>query len=603
MPRSINVTVFGGLRPKIHSVNRNSRYGGGLVEFAEEAVDTYLHGTDLRGYSQDTLVVDAGYRVRSIHKLAAHTCCNGMYLSPKCVDTTELGALKCGEWEHVIEWQNECSGRHLRVNPCTGDSYLLTVDAPVTPPQITLGVSATLEARQCGPYAYQDCAENIPADGCNVDYLKGPDEIVYLTTYVDQFGVESPPGPPSRAVAKWDDQPATLTGIAINPPANAACVRIYRTSSSFNTDPKTQNISFDTTYQLVAELAIPVVNNTFVDDRRLHEIAWGTLITMEDCPPPECMVKVEYMPTGNWCGFRGNDLYVSEKHEFWNWPEQLRISVPDRITGMAVFGDIIFLGTTGVPYRVRLDFKVLRDGKFETDIVVAPYGEKYPCLQHEAMVATGWGAAYVSAEGIVGLQPAGVASLMTRHRVDPEQWARYAPNQLAWWDGFLIGVRTPTSHALLLDFAEKGEGGRVEFGDMHTFRLQADVIHSGYDGRLYYSRGSNVYTFGTGRERKPYRWRSRVFRMDGLMSMGAAQVFGEYGRPVTFRLWVDGRLAHEQTFRSNEPCRLPPHCRGREYQFEIESDPAGSTTITEVHIAPSVRELAGAARPAPAMAG
>lgn len=583
----IHVRVFAGLRPFVYTTKRNRQVAGGVAaDLADIAENVYLHDGTLRGYSQDTVESVLSFTPRTIYKAKALECCPTVLAHERCVSYTEAKPDVCGTWDEVLVWAAEPGQEHKRLNPCTGEAHRLWVEAPMSAPSVAVATASVLEAHACGPTHEQLCGEG-DNQNCNVDTAKGPDEISYTTTYVDKFGVESPPGPPSTPVRKWDDQHLTLTNLAVNPPPNAVCVRLYRTSSSFNTDPKANKVGHDTSWQLVDELPLPLAGGTFTDTRRLVDIEWGTLLTHRDCPPPPCMGKVEYLETGHWVGYSGNDIYFSERNEFWNWPERYRLTIPDRITGMAAFGEIVFLGTTGTPYRGQIRTGIGEDKEFDSTTTVVPYGEKYPCLQPQAMVATSWGAAYVSHEGIIGLQTSGVASNLTRNRVDEDEWMRWAPNQLAWHDGRLYGTRTPTEQTIVLDFPEKGEGRGIDLGDFHVLKLRMDTLHGGTDGRLWFTQGGTLYTLGTARGRKAYRWRSRVFRMAGLSRLGAYQVFGEFGKPVTLKLWSDGHLIATEYVKSSEPRWLPMACRGRDFQFEV----TGTTTVSEVHIAASIREL------------
>jgi hypothetical protein len=394
---------------------------------------------------------------------------------------------------------------------------------------------------------------------------------------------------------KWDDQSATIQNLGVLAPSNAACLRIYRTSASFNIDPKVTNIAFDTTFQLLAELPLPVASNTFVDNLRLRDIEWGTLMTADHCPPPQCMGAVQYMETGYWVGFHGNELFISEKNEFYNWPEKYRVRLPDKITGLVVFGDMIFLGTSGTPYRIKVvPLRAHKTEEFDSDIQVMPYGENYPCLHPRVMTRTSWGAAYVSKDGIVGLQPAGVASLMTRHRIDPDEWVKYIPNQIAWHDGRLYGVRTITNRrpgdktlAWLMDFVEKGEGGAVDHGDFVLMNIPADEVVAGNDGHMYYTDGPKLHRFAQGQPLRSYTWRSHRFVMDGIVRLGAVRIIGRYGPPVELRIYADGKLVHTCNVTGNHPHRLPQYCRSRVFEIELR----GSTHVDEITLAPSIRDL------------
>jgi hypothetical protein len=579
--QSIHVATFAGMKPALYKTNLRTSSRANSVEHATHARDTYLHDGSLRGFKQDKLLATLSYPVRTLHKLNAFDCCSGAFVLPYCATVGHAPPMPCGSFLHVIAWSHDCAYPHLRYDPCTNESFPLAVPAPTS-----------LVSAVATPGTYNTpCGETGPANAgalCNVDAFKGPDQVSYTYTWVDQFGVESPPAPPSTPIRKWDTQPATVTGLGLNPPPNAACVRIYRTSSSFHDGGKWSG--HDTTFQLIEELPVtPGVSlvQPYMDSRRLVELDHGTLQTHMDCPPPPCFDMAG--TSDNYAfGVVGNTLYTSEKNEPWNWPEKHRVVLPDQIKGIAVYGDVVFLGTTGAPYKVSVKPKVHKDGEFDTEIDVVPFQEKYPCLGKDTMVATPWGAAYVTQTGIVGLKPTGPASLLTRHRIDAEQWMRWAPNTVAWWDGQLVGCRAGSSLGFILDFSDKGEGGDMYHGDFVELTLDADRLHSGIDGRLYYSKGAAVYGFAEARNRRPYTWRSRVYRMDGITNLAAFKISAEWGPAIKFTLYVDGNKVHEQSVSSSRPCWLPRTCRGFDYQFEL----SGESVVSEVHIAKSINELA-----------
>jgi hypothetical protein len=86
-----------------------------------------------------------------------------------------------------------------------------------------------------------------------------------------------------------------------------------------------------------------------------------------------------------------------------------------------------------------------------------------------------------------------------------------------------------------------------------------------------------------------YDWRSKKFVFPGQITMGAAKVVQEKGGGVRFRLWVDLCCVYETVVRGCVPFRLPAQIRGITWEIEL----LGCSRVTEVRLAPTIRELMG----------
>lgn len=590
----IRYARFHGIRPAIHP---GLQLPGGTVGHATVAHNTRLQDGALRAMREDVLIADVGFEPRTLTKLPSFECCAGVHALPYCANVFEMPADTCGGFQHIAIFSNDACHPHERGNPCNGETWPLTVPRP----QGTLAVTATGfsadEARACGVTSASTCTPDGPHggdNGCNVASGRGPEQVSYLYTFVDQFGVESPPSTPTTPVQKWDDQSVTLSFVGFEAPPNAACVRVYRSVMDYGADPLADPSARNPTagsFQLVTELPLPLTATTFVDDYRLSEIAGDLLTTAEDCPPPACFEQVIMLESGYYVGFNCNDIFVSERHEPWNWPEKHRITLPDRIVGMTAWNNNFFVGTTGHPYYVKVVPKSVGQGlqqQFDTTIDPMQFPHNYPLLQRQTMVATPTGALYVSHVGLIGLKPNGTAAVVTRHRIGSEAWLSYAPNIAAWHDGRYIGVRAPVGKGILIDMREAGEGGAMDFGDVVTFSMPASVLHAGRDGHLYFAQGTTVRRAFGAPSLRTYRWKSRTFRAAAQVQMGAAKLVGEYGPPVKFTLYVGGRVVYTRQVSNSRPFRLPRISRSTEFAIEIE----GSTVVTEVHVGPSISSLA-----------
>lgn len=83
-----------------------------------------------------------------------------------------------------------------------------------------------------------------------------------------------------------------------------------------------------------------------------------------------------------------------------------------------------------------------------------------------------------------------------------------------------------------------------------------------------------------------YRWKSKEYVMPGRTTWGAAKVVFKNGC-VTLKLYVDKRLVFNKKVVNCSPFRLPSQIAGVTAEIEL----VGDATISEVHIASTMREL------------
>lgn len=570
---TIRTTRFAGLRPAVSSreIDRNR---------ATIAHNTRLTDGSLRPFRSARHVRTEAYDIKAIHLPSDTGCCTEPVTYDHCTSFTETPSEgDCCCWGHMIAWHHDCDRSPEWVDVCDNTTCALPLPAPATPLVPVLVNDGAMNDANCGT-------------DCNV--YKGPDQRSYTYTWVNCSGAESRPAPASPAVSAYDDQSWRVCGFD-TPPANAIAVRIYRTSSTLEDGSKVSQ-RFDTTFQLVEEIEFEtagvmppaLAGNCYLDDHRLVDIAWGTLQTHHNCDPPVCMDQVVVTEQGYLVGFHGNNLFVSERNEPHNWPEKYRVALPDKIVALAAHYDMVYVATTGRPYRVNIAFRAAgADADATVDPV--PYPEAYPCVQRQTMVATSFGAMYVTERGLVMLQPNGNAVLVSKSRIGEDEWVKYIPNMAAWWNGKYVAVRAPAGKGFIFDVLDRAEGG-LDLGDFVTIDLPADAIHAGRDGKLYFANGRDLFAFGEDTTFMDYTWRSKTFRMNAPVALAVAKVVGDFGGPVTFSLYVGTSNVpyYSRVVTSSEPFRLPARGRFTEWQVEVK----GRTRVHEVHVGPSLWDLA-----------
>jgi hypothetical protein len=550
---------FAGIRPAIDDINLDPRY-------AVTAHNARLRDSTLKAWKAPARVStdDAA----TIYRLADNqTCCGPLQTWSTCV--FPLSGMPspntCHEFDQLVLFHPNCTIEPQRYIYCTGEVAPLVVPGPT---RALVAYPITVGTLKDHPYA-------------------GPDARAYTYTWVDKFGIESRPAFPSATLKSYDDETWRLTGFDA-PPPNAVAVRIYRASSYFETG-ETIAITNNTSFQLVSEVALPLAGNIYDDNKKLNELAYGTLLTDENCDPP-CMEQVSATQAGYAVGFSGNDIYFSERYEPHNWPTKYRTTLPHKIVALVVTGDIVFVGTTGQPFRINTAPAVPANGSTQVDLTIdpLPYDENYPCISRYAMVSTSFGAMYTTHKGLVALQPRGPAALVSRSRVDEDDWLRMAPNLAEWYNGKYYATRSPAGRGFIFDMREGAEG-ELDIGDLVTVDLPAKALHAGRDGHLYFSHvdGSGVYRWNAGPARTEYIYTSKQFRLPGVVGMSAFKVVADYGAPVKFELFADRRLVYTTLVSSAVPHRLPRFGTALLYQVRL----TGTTRVREWHVGAAVADL------------
>lgn len=566
---SIRLTRFDGIKPAVNSLNAQPQQ-------AQAAHNLQLRDSTIRPINAPAQqAVDRHFgdpdKVRGVYRLSdTDDCCGGPVTFDSAVSVIEpVDPGDCPGFSGVIVWP--CSGdepyRYFKCEDTDGASgvYPLVVPAPQRKLVHVLTDAGTKKDDTQGYH--------------------GPDQRSYTYTWVDRFGIESPPAQPSPTMQAYEDQTFTLNNFDAAP-TNAVCMRVYRTTANFEGDGA-DDPQFDTDFHLIREVDLTdgSFNGTFTDNVQTKDMDFGVLLTSDHCPPP-AMDQVVLTETGHAVGFKRNQIHVSERNEPHNWPEKFRVEIPERIVGIVVFYDWVLVGTTGRPYRVKIG-TTEAGNEADSSVDVVPYLEHYPCLTRHAMVATNFGALYPSKRGLVALAPQGSAVLVSRDRIDEADWFKdWAPNVAVWQDGRYYGSRSPVGVSFILDVSDEAEGD-LDIGDLRTIDWQPAAAHAGRDGRLWFVEDSNLYTWGEGATPLQYTYRSKEFRSAGIMAFNTAKVVGAFGGSVTLTIYSDSRVYDRLAVSNDRPFRLARGPKGLRWSFQLE----GAIPVNEVHIATSRTEL------------
>ena len=402
--------------------------------------------------------------------------------------------------------------------------------------------------------------------------------VFYVYTYVNDWGWESAPSPPSAANTRKTDDTATIGGFAAVPAGNYGVNRrrIYRTATG---------ASGATEFFFLREIAIGD-SSTTDDNRTLGEV----LPTTTWLPAPGVPVGAGACTEGNlthltalWngmlAGISGNAVRVCEPYVPYAWPAEYDIVPPDgKPVGLGVFGQALLVLTTGRPLLVA--------GSTPEGMDQTPLDLPQGCVSARSIVSMGAGVAWASEDGLCWYGSGG-ARILTAGLMTRKDWQALAPSSIVGrlYEGLYFGSYSTDGGATRAGFM-------VNLGDPNAGIYFLDT---GYEGmhfdelldQLYVLDGANVRRWDAGAAGMTWRFRSKLHRAPRPLCFAAGEVSAD-AYPVTMRVWGDGVLRHTQTVANRQAFRLPAGFMAVEWQIELE----GTGAVQSAAIATSIAELA-----------
>lgn len=436
------------------------------------------------------------------------------------------------------------------------------VSQTVTVTTTATGASSSLRVRSVTPGSNDVFSTVYSVSGAAGEAI--PTTVAYVMTYVTNFDEESAPSGPSSAVdVKFSESTVAISNLptGVTGPYSLKSKRLYRS----NTGTK------GTQYQFVVEL--PLAQTTYTDSTDSGDLGevvptWGWL------PPPEDMKGLRMMANGIGLGFVGTTLYVSEPYALYAYPVKYNQSLEFPIVGIGIFGQSAFIGTKGFPY--------IMTGSDPGSMSAIKLEAKQPCVSKRSIVEMLGGVVYASPDGLFLVNGSGI-SPVTSSIMSRDDWQAYKPESI---------------HAYELDnryfaFYDTGEeqGCLVfSFGDKPSFSKIDMYATAGYNDKvrdaLYLCINGQIKRFDSSAELMTYSWRSKVFRTNKAINLGAARVDADT-YPVTFKLYADGSLVHTQTVTGQHSFRLPSGYKAIFFEVQLE----GSSTINAVYFGETMNDM------------
>lgn len=331
----------------------------------------------------------------------------------------------------------------------------------------------------------------------------------YIYTFVNDFGEEGPPSPPTEITTASDSIVQIVMETAGADPAHFGIVkyRLYRTVIGNGL----------TTYFRVADVDLGGGTvNGYVDNRLDVALAnEGLLLESTTFRPPELMEGIIPLPGGFFAGWRGRDVFFSVPYRPWAWPAEYILSVSHDIVGCGTVGSTLVVLTESKP--------VLITGNTPDSMTVEKSDSIEPCVSPNATVTTPEGTYFAGRSGLLFLSAGGVTNL-TRQLIGQQKWRdEYLPQNLS-----LVKL----NDTQLMAFSSDGNGfildlssERAALTGLYNFVAIDSAWTDQWTGEIHLMANGTVYEWG--QQLAPFsigRWHSKEFQLAKPVNLGAFKI-------------------------------------------------------------------------------
>lgn len=407
----------------------------------------------------------------------------------------------------------------------------------------------------------------------------------YVYTYVNDWGWESSPSPPSLVNTRPTDAPADLSSFSAVPAGNYHIdkIRIYRTQADETGAAE---------YFFLREIEIGT-DTTVDDNRQLGRV----MATLGWFPPPDDLAYLTPMWNGMAAGISEGVARVCEPYSEYAWPLEYEVMPPEgRAVALGVFEQNLLVLTDGRP--------VLAVGTSPDGLDQMPIAFAQGCVAPRSAVSMGRGVAWASNDGLCWYGSGGPA-ILTANILLREDWQALNPASIigCMYEGFYFGSYDDGSgrKGFMIDpanpvgmfFLDEG------FEGMHFDELQ---------DQMYVLDGTQVKRWDAGEDFMTLHAASKVWRLPAPDSFGFGEVVGSEfpitlhvdaldlkprdvtnlstKRPGVFTALDATTLRHTVTVLGEEPFRLPALV-GAKWRLSTEGD----KPLQAIAIASDVDEL------------
>jgi len=539
---NISFKVFEGSVPRMapHLLDPSS---------AAEAIDCrFDHGT-LQSWREPRHVADILPTTKTVYR---YNCCTLEF--EDCVDIAESTAA-CGklyvsggaDYPRVLSFEGS-------ENPC---DYV----------ERRLGIPCIYDAPSVAPGAMNGAA------------AKDTEFRSYAYQYVDSFGGRGALSLPSEVTQVRDGQTVIVSGFVLpsDPSWDVQKIRVYRTVSGYQTGGEDANV-LDTTWMFVGEIAASTP--ALVDTQRNEDLS-SALEEDEVMPPPAGLRGLTYIESMNaLVGFVGNKIYFSAPNEYHNWTDYMTLD--DNIMGITESNGDIYAATDGRPYVIRAtgDCKTMAcraSVRLDQALPAVGFGNR-------RILATTFGAVYVTHEGLVALQKNSAPKIITHSLYAPDDFAKLVPQSLvlASHDGYVFAFGGRKSFVMKLH-GILNEGWR---SDTHSQLSDTDVTDAFVtrQGDFYLVKGNALVEWNRGLTWRPHKWTSAEIVSSPPVPLAAGLVHLAHGAEQ-ITILADSKSVLNRSILKSQEFPLPRWAKGQRWQVHLE----GIATVKLVSLASTMR--------------
>ena len=394
----------------------------------------------------------------------------------------------------------------------------------------------------------------------------------YVYTYVNSFGEESAPSPPSRLLNVQDGTPVSLTGIKLPPEEyDIVAVNIYRSATAFRTeDPSNQSPASEWLY--VATVDLPSTSYT---DRKLLLELGNPLETLYNNEPPAKLTNLTSI-TGSirLAGTVANRVYLSEVNEPYNWPAKYVLTMDSNIVHMVNVDDKLYVSTNTTPYIIDTS-----DCSEVSCTPVTDLGVPLPdisCSHANAAIATPHGMLYSSPLGLVLVSSNAQYHIITSDWFSATDWQELAPDtaRLAYYEGFIFCITDKISFMLNINGDVYND---LKGTELTTISDKPIALRVSNTGSLYMLIDDMLYIWDKANDYRPYQWVSTNISggshnantpNGSTWSPSSAKI---KSKDTKFTIQTeDNKVNYSRVVVSDNPIRLPRIGRHLNYKIKLE---------------------------------
>lgn len=468
--------------------------------------------------------------------------------------------------------------------------YKLGIDNPSTAPVAVDGTGGIIiEPNSDGGSAYTAIFIATPHTyEAGIDTDNPLTSVSYCYTYVDSFGQESGPSPPSQVYdvsGFTGGQGIQLTGFYQPGSGNNAVpiMRIYRATAG----------SSDAEFLYIGDKA---GGDTTWDD---YDSSTGTFRNAVEAiqttgwmPPPSSLAGLVSLAGGVLAGYiaDSNEVCFSEPLIQYAWPEKYRLKMPQPIL------DIKSLGEELVVFMASMLMAIRGEPGYMT--VSEVYGGKgTPCITGRGIVNMENGILYPGHDGLYLYNGSSCVNL-TAPAMNTLQWRGLLPDKFigAFYDGRYWAFREASETAATID-VNNGSVIEINLGSLYP----VSGLHVDYHGRFWLLSGDKAYPWSEGTNSKQAVFMTGLLTFSYPVNLAAAIITSDSPtteNAIQLEIWSHYRGVKTLVFDSvaagvtvplNRPFRLPGGFMSASVQVRIKT----SVTVRDIRFATSMSELGG----------